>query len=56
MKNLTVHIDSETIRKIEKGNRRQAMIDEGVYNIHKEKTYRDVSKYSRKDKHKISWG
>ena len=38
--------------KVDKGIHRENMISMGVYNIHKEKVYRDKKKYSRKDKHK----
>jgi hypothetical protein len=52
MKNDKIYISSETLRKIDKGNCRKTMMECGVYGIHKEKVYKDKSKYSRKDKHK----
>jgi hypothetical protein len=41
----------ETI-KIDKGIHRNAMLEMGMYNIHKEKAYKDKSKYTRKDKYR----
>ncbi len=37
---------------IDKGIHRNAMLEMGVYNIHKEKAYKDKSKYTRKEKHR----
>ena len=36
----------------DKGIHRNAMLEMGMYNIHKEKAYKDKSKYTRKDKHR----
>jgi hypothetical protein len=36
----------------DKGIHRNAMLEMGVYNIHKEKAYKDKSKYTRKEKHR----
>lgn len=38
--------------KISKGIHRKLMIDMGVYNIHKQKTYKSKKEYSRKQKFK----
>jgi hypothetical protein len=38
--------------KMDKGIHREVMMEMGMYNIHKEKTYKDKSKYTRKEKHK----
>lgn len=40
----------------DKGIHRGLMLEMGVYNIHREKAYRDKSKYSRKEKHRKSFG
>ena len=37
---------------VDKGIHRNAMLEMGMYNIHKEKAYKDKSKYTRKDKHR----
>lgn len=42
--------------KADKGIHRSIMIEMGVYNIHKEKVYKDKKGYSRKDKHKKGYG
>ena len=34
----------------DKGIHRDVMLEMGVYNIHKEKAYKDKSKYNRKNK------
>ena len=38
--------------KVDKGIHREIMMEMGMYNIHKEKVYRDKKTYSRKDKYK----
>jgi hypothetical protein len=38
--------------KMDKGIHREVMMEMGMYNIHKEKTYKDKSKYTRKEKFK----
>jgi hypothetical protein len=38
--------------KMDKGIHRELMMEMGMYNIHKEKSYKDKSKYTRKEKHK----
>ena len=38
--------------KMDKGIHREIMMEMGMYNIHKEKSYKDKSKYTRKEKHK----
>ena len=38
--------------KVDKGIHRQLMMEMGMYNIHKEKVYKDKKRYSRKEKHK----
>jgi hypothetical protein len=38
--------------KVDKGIHREIMIDMGMYNIHKEKVYRNKKSYTRKEKHK----
>jgi hypothetical protein len=38
--------------KVDKGIHRDIMLEMGMYNIHKEKVYRDKKTYSRKAKHK----
>lgn len=45
-------IRKEDLFKMEKASTRQALIDIGMYCIHKEKVYRDKTKYSRKIKFK----
>lgn len=37
---------------MDRGIHRGVMLEMGVYNLHKEKTYTDKSKYTRKLKHK----
>ena len=49
-KNSTKH----KLLKQRKGVRRERLMEEGVYNIHKEKTFKDKKKFSRKKKHKNS--
>lgn len=41
--------------KIDKGIHRSLMLEMGLYNIHKEKAYKDKKKYSRKEKHKSKY-
>lgn len=41
--------------KTDKGIHRSLMMEMGVYNIHKEKVYKDKKKYSRKEKHKSNY-
>lgn len=41
--------------KTEKGIHRKLMMEMGMYNIHKEKVYKDKKKYTRKDKHKSNY-
>jgi len=38
--------------KISKGIHRKLMMDMGIYNIHKQKTYKSKKEYSRKQKFK----
>lgn len=38
--------------KADKGIHREVMMEMGMYNIHKEKVYKDKKQYTRKDKHK----
>jgi len=38
--------------KVDKGIHREIMMEMGMYNIHKEKVYRDKKTYSRKEKYK----
>jgi hypothetical protein len=38
--------------KVDKGIHREVMLEMGVYNIHKEKVYKDKKQYTRKEKHK----
>ena len=45
-------ISKQDLFKMEKSATRKALIDTGVYNIHKEKTHKDITKYTRKSKHK----
>ena len=40
--------DKEKLDKIRKGARREAMIEAGVYNIHKPKVVKDKKRYDRK--------
>ena len=47
-------ISKETMSKIKKASRRDMMIDAGVYNIHKNKSFKCKKDYTRKDKHKSS--
>ncbi len=42
--------------KVDKGIHREIMMEMGMYNIHKEKVYRDKKTYTRKDKHKKGFG
>ena len=52
MKNLTVTIDQDTINKIDKGNRRQARLNDGLNdNRFVTKSVESKKKYSRKSKH-----
>lgn len=46
MKNRTAQI------KMDKGIHRSIMMEMGVYNIHKEKVYKEKKSYTRKEKHK----
>lgn len=45
-------ITQEDLMNIEKTVRRKAMIDAGVYNIHKNKSFKSKKEYTRKDKHR----
>jgi len=47
-------ITKEDLMNIEKSNRRKAMIEAGVYNIHKNKSFKSKKEYTRKDKHRKS--
>lgn len=38
--------------KVDKGIHRSVMMDMGMYNIHKEKVYKNKKAYNRKSKHK----
>jgi len=44
--------DKKKNLKIDKGIHRKIMLDMGMYNIHKEKAYKDKTAYNRKPKHK----
>jgi hypothetical protein len=44
--------DREKLDKIRKGERRKALMDKGVYMIHKPKVVPNKKKYNRKDKPK----
>lgn len=53
MKGLT----QKELVSMDKGIHRGIMLDMGVYNVHKEKSHGDKSKYTRKQKHKgMGWG
>ena len=45
-------ISKQDLFKMEKSATRKALIDAGVYNKKKEKTHKDITKYTRKSKHK----
>lgn len=47
-------ITKEDLMQIEKSNRRKSMIEAGVYNIHKNKSFKSSKDYTRKSKHKKS--
>lgn len=47
-------ITKEDLMNIEVTQRRKAMIEAGVYNIHKNRTFKTKKDYSRKAKHKSS--
>ena len=38
--------------KVDKGIHRNVMLEMGMYNIHKEKVYKDKKQYTRKEKFK----
>lgn len=42
--------DRQKMDKIRKSSRRKALMDAGVYNIHKPKVIQDKTKYNRKRK------
>jgi len=46
-------ITAEDLRKMTNAAHRQALIDAGLYNIHKNKTFKDKSKYNRNDNRRI---
>ena len=52
MKNLTIKIKIEDINKAQKTARRAALIEAGVYSLHKNRTFKSKKAYTRKDKHK----
>lgn len=47
-------ITHEELFKIEQANRRAIMIEAGVYNMHKNKSFKSKKDYNRKQKHKVS--
>lgn len=47
-------ITKEDLMKIEVTKRRKVMIEAGVYNLHKNKTFKTKKDYTRKVKHKSS--
>lgn len=47
-------ITKEDLMNIEKSARRKTMIEAGVYNIHKNKSFKSKKEYTRKDKHRKS--
>ena len=52
MKTYSVKVDQETINKIDKGNRRQARLNDGLNdNRFVTKSVESKKKYSRKSKH-----
>jgi len=46
-------ITKKDIQSMQKAAHRQALIDQGLYNIHREKSHKDKTKYSRKDNKKV---
>jgi hypothetical protein len=56
MKHYKITIDKETLAKIDKGNRRQARLNDGLNdNRFVTKKVKDKTKYSRKSKHKVQY-
>jgi hypothetical protein len=47
-------ITKEDLMKMNKSAHRKALIGAGLYNIHKNRTFKTKKDYSRKDKHKSS--
>jgi len=47
-----IHIDAETLRKIDKAAHRKALIEAGMYNRPAHKVHKSVKDYTRKVKHK----
>ena len=48
-------ITKEDLIKIEKSNRRKEMIEAGVYNMHKNKSFKSKRDFKRKPKHQKSY-
>lgn len=52
MKNINIKIKKSDLDKINKTSRRKEMVESGVYNLHKNKTFKSKGDYTRKTKHK----
>ena len=48
MKNITIKIKKEDLDKARKASTRAALIEAGVYNIHKNRSFKSKKTYSRK--------
>lgn len=56
MKNLLVSIDNETLRKIDRGNRRKARIDQGLNDGRlNTKVVKSKKAYNRREGKKVEW-
>ncbi len=55
MKTMKITIDKESIRKVDKSERRKILVEMGVYNRPTHKVHKGVKDYSRKVKHKKSF-
>ena len=56
MKNsITIKLNPEDIAKARKAATRDALIEAGKYNIHKNRVFASKKSYTRKDKHKTSF-
>ena len=50
MKNISIKVKKEDVNKAFKTSIRQSMIEAGIYNIHKNRTFKSKKTYTRKDK------
>jgi len=49
------NISKNSLRNSQKAVRRDAMLELGIYNIHKNRTFKSKKNYTRKPKHRDSY-